>query len=449
MVAPDDARRELLLRLHGMDRRQRLAEQQQVVARHQLVADAHQLAEHLARRLAHAHVVSEALRHLLHAVQPLQQREQEDDLLLLALLPLEIAPDEDVEELVGPAQLDIRADHHRVPALHDGILELVKAHRFPLLVARLEILALHHLLQRHAAVELHHLVEAHHLEPFAVEDGPRPLRIEDFVSLLLEALRIRHHLIVRELRARLRAARRVADHRREIADDEDRLMPEVLELPQLREPDGEPEMDVRRRGIDAQLHVERLAAAQLGEEFRLGNDLRGAAFEEFELRFGRHRVVGNAGCWTSEPRQICKLRCTKWHRRPACGASGSAGLAGGTPVPHSAYLFLFSSSRTSSIVIGLRSPLHSIRLLGSTAWSSFLLSGPRYWRWPSQSGRVAAVLPDSRASFVGAVFTSAARVSYRPFVFASLVVNFMSPSHAFFVEYSFVRNNPAKNPRVE
>jgi hypothetical protein len=41
------------------------------------------------------------------------------------------------------------------------------------------------------------------------------------------------HLIVGELRPRLRAPGRIADHRGEIADDQNRLVPKVLELPEL------------------------------------------------------------------------------------------------------------------------------------------------------------------------------------------------------------------------
>ena len=105
--------------------------------------------------------------------------------------------------------------------------------------------------------------------------------IEDFERLLLKALRVAHHLVVRELRARLRAAGRIADHRGEVADDEDRLVPEVLKLPQLRQRDGEAEVDVRRGRIDAELDVQRAAEAQFREQFGFGDDLRRAAFQDF------------------------------------------------------------------------------------------------------------------------------------------------------------------------
>ena len=186
-------------------------------------------------------------------------------------------------------------DHHGVPALHNRVLQLVQAHRLLLVETRPKILALEHLLEGHPRIEFHHLLKGHHLKPLAVEDRAGALRVEDFIGLLLEGARIFHHLVVGELRAGFRAARGIADHRGEVADDEDGVVAEVLELPQFREPDGEAEVDVRRGRIDAELHVQRAAKAQFREQFRFGDDLRGTAFEDGELVFGRHEMAGG---WT-------------------------------------------------------------------------------------------------------------------------------------------------------
>ncbi len=62
-----------------------------------------------------------------------------------------------------------------------------------------------------------------------------------------------------ERRAGRRAARRVADPGGEVPDDEHRDVAEVLELAQLAQHDREPEVDVRRGRVDAQLHPERPA----------------------------------------------------------------------------------------------------------------------------------------------------------------------------------------------
>lgn len=158
-----------------------------------------------------------------------------------------------------------------------GVLDLVQMHRLAVCDPRLEVLALEHLLQRHARIQLHHIVKRHQLEPLTVEHHLRPRRVENLERLLLERRRVRHHIIVRELTPRLRSPGWIANHRREIADDQNRLMPEILKLPQLRQPHREPEMDVRRRRVHAQLHIQRTPEPQLRQQFLLGNNLRGAA----------------------------------------------------------------------------------------------------------------------------------------------------------------------------
>ena len=65
------------------------------------------------------------------------------------------------------------------------------------------------------------------------------------------------HLFVRQLRPRHGATARIADHRGEIADDENRLMPEILELAQFPQDDRVAEMDVGARRIDAELDPQR------------------------------------------------------------------------------------------------------------------------------------------------------------------------------------------------
>ncbi len=52
----------------------------------------------------------------------------------------------------------------------------------------------------------------------------------------------------------------VADHRRELADQQDRLVPEVLELPHLREQDRVTDVEVGPRRIEARFDAQGLAA---------------------------------------------------------------------------------------------------------------------------------------------------------------------------------------------
>ncbi len=125
----------------------------------------------------------------------------------------------------------------------------------------LEILALQHLLERHAAVEPDDLLVVHHLEPFAVEHDLRPGGVEHLERLPPVGFGVGHDGFVRQLRPGDRAAAGVADHRGEIADDEDALMAEVLELPQLLENDRVAEMDVGRGRVNAEFDAQRPAGA--------------------------------------------------------------------------------------------------------------------------------------------------------------------------------------------
>ena len=160
------------------------ARRRAIVARHQLIGDAHQLAEHVVRRIGYADVVAEAFAHLLHAVEPLQDRHDEHNLGRLAFFLLQIAPDQDVEKLIGAAEFDIGLDLDGIPALHDRILDFVSVDRLLLFDPVPEIFALQHLLQRDAAVQADDFVEGHFLEPIAVKDDSRPARIENFEGLL-------------------------------------------------------------------------------------------------------------------------------------------------------------------------------------------------------------------------------------------------------------------------
>ena len=105
MIGPDDLKGELLF---GLERMllfgQGAPEEKRIVLRHQLVGNAHQFAEHVRRRLVDADEVAKALAHLFGAIQSLQDGKKKYHLLRLAFLLLKIAPDQNIEKLIGPAQ---------------------------------------------------------------------------------------------------------------------------------------------------------------------------------------------------------------------------------------------------------------------------------------------------------------------------------------------------------
>src|SRR5205085_7542136 len=108
---------------------------------------------------------------------------------------------------------------------------------------------------------------------------------------------------------------RVADHGSEIADDEDGLVAEILELPELPQDDRVTKVEVGARRIHAEFHAQRAPERELCPQFHLANDLSGALLENGDgfVRLHRARWSPVAGC----------------------------------------YLLLFNNSRTCSIVSGL------------------------------------------------------------------------------------------------
>jgi hypothetical protein len=98
-------------------------------------------------------------------------------------------------------------------------------------------------------------------------------------------------LLERQRLAASSTSRRVADHRREVADDEHGLMAEILELPELAQHDGVAQVEVRPARVAAELDDERpaglLGLLQLLGEGVFGEDLLDAAANLFELDVDR------------------------------------------------------------------------------------------------------------------------------------------------------------------
>ena len=92
--------------------------------RHRLVGEAQRLAVLLLRRLGHADVVAQRLGHLLDPVGPRQDRHRQDRLLGLAVGALDVAAEQQVERLVGAAELDVGVDRDRVVALQQRVQRL-------------------------------------------------------------------------------------------------------------------------------------------------------------------------------------------------------------------------------------------------------------------------------------------------------------------------------------
>ena len=162
------------------------------VTRHELVGNRHQLAELLRRGLRDPHVVAQALGHLLRTVEPFEQRRRQDDLRLLPGVALQIPAHEVVEQLVGAAELDVRAHLDGVGPLEQRIEELHERDRRTRGVPLREVVAFEH--PRHGDVRHHpeHVLDPHVRQPLAVPTDLESLgrEVEDALHLLEVRLRV-------------------------------------------------------------------------------------------------------------------------------------------------------------------------------------------------------------------------------------------------------------------
>ena len=295
------------------------------VAPDERVRDREQLAVHVGRRVGQPDGVVERLRHLLDAVGPFEDRQRQADLRRLAGRLLERAAHEEVERLVRAAELDVGLEVDRVLALGERVEELVERDRLAAAVAVLEVVALQHPRDGHVRGQADDVGEGHRAEPVAVVDDGELLgaRVEHERGLLEVGLPVGAGLVARQRRPRLALARRVADGRREVADDEDGAVAGVLELAQLAQHDRVAEVEVRPARVAAELdeqrHARRGARLRGGREAARGQGVGDAAHEVGEGRLGsRHRSR-----WVSRRSRPCgRGRACAWSRarrwRRAC-----------------------------------------------------------------------------------------------------------------------------------
>jgi hypothetical protein len=282
------------LGLQSRDLGQAAEGEQLEVVPHQRVADRQQLGEHAVGGIGDADEVALALGHLLDAVQTHQQGHGQDALRLLAVFGLQRAADQQVELLIGAAEFEIGLQRHRVVALHQRVKHLVQADGRAGLVTLGEVVALEH--ARHGVLggQLDHAAGAQRVAPFAVVANLGALRIEHQAGLAVVGLGVRLDLFARQRRPCDVAARRVADHRSEVADEEYHAMPQILQLAHLVQDHGMAEMNIRGRRVQAQLDPQGralgLRARQLLQPFGLGQQFVAPAPSH---RHGAENFVGD------------------------------------------------------------------------------------------------------------------------------------------------------------
>ena len=177
-----------------MTRAQILGRQELIVTEHQIVADGHDLAEHVSRHIFERHIVADALAHFLHAIRALEQRHRDDDLWFLSVISLQFSPHQEVEFLVGASQFDIGLQRHGIISLHERIQEFMNADRLLFLEALMKIIPLHHARDPIVRGQLDEVARCHGAHPSAVEFNQGLFLIENLEDLSLIGLGVVLHL---------------------------------------------------------------------------------------------------------------------------------------------------------------------------------------------------------------------------------------------------------------
>jgi hypothetical protein len=124
------------------------------------------------------------------------------------------------------------------------------------------------------------------LAPFAVVADLGAGRVQHQAGLAVVGFGVGLDLLGRERRARAVAPRGVADQGGEVADQEDHLVPQVLQLAHLVEHHRVADVDVGRRGVQPQLDAQRLArglgALPVSSPIRPGQQFFHAAQRDFK-----------------------------------------------------------------------------------------------------------------------------------------------------------------------
>src|SRR3990167_3341328 len=272
---------ELLDLFHGAE-----AEQLEV-APHQRIRHGYQLVVHDTRSFLDTYIVAQRLGHLLHAIQAFKQRHGDDALRGLTIGALQLASHQQVELLIGAAQFDIRLQRYRVITLNQRVEKLVNGDRLIGRIALAEVIALQH--PRHGVLrgQPNEISWSHFVHPGGVEGDLGFRRIENLEHLSFIGLRVLQYLLAGQRWARGALTAGVADHPREVADQENHLMPQLLELSQLINKHGVPEVQIRRSRIKTCIDTQWLTTLELLNQLSLNQNLFCATLDQRQLLFNR------------------------------------------------------------------------------------------------------------------------------------------------------------------
>ncbi|MNP42704.1 hypothetical protein D3C76_1364890 [compost metagenome] len=147
-------------------------------------------------------------------------------------------------------------------------------------VALVKVIALKH--ARHGVLrsQANEISRPHLIHPGGVECHLGFGRIENLENLGLVGLGILENLLAGQRRARCALAAGIADHSGEVANQEDHLVTELLELAQLVDQHGVPQVQIRGSRVEACLDTQRLATLELFDQLGLDQQFFRTTFNQ-------------------------------------------------------------------------------------------------------------------------------------------------------------------------
>lgn len=171
---------------------------------------------------------------------------------------LEGTPREQVEPLVGTAQLHTRFYRNGVIALHQGVQYLAQGYALPRIQAAFNILARDEIGDREDVRVFPYLLICQFPKPFGISPEFRFREVENFPDLRFVRFHVLSDRVVREHGTFDILVARIPDDRGEISCDKYHLVPQFLEVAKFQKRHRAAGMDVRTRGVNAQLDTQAL-----------------------------------------------------------------------------------------------------------------------------------------------------------------------------------------------
>ena len=173
----------------------------------------------------------------------------------LSLHLLQFPAHQQVEPLVGAAELHVRPDLHRIVGLKQRVEQLSNGDG-PLLLEPLgEVVTLQKLGHGELSGQPNHVRETKLAEPFTLPHHLSQVLVHNLKELAQVGLGVGNHLIVGQDRPGGRLAAWVADLGGPVSHDKNHLVAQLLELAQLAKTHHMAQVNVRPAGVKAHLQA--------------------------------------------------------------------------------------------------------------------------------------------------------------------------------------------------